>query len=621
MRTGPLRRSGMLFGLLLLLTAQPHSADRPFPLEPPDTSSPQATLLAFMRNNSEGVTAYRRNAAVAAILSRFERAERCLDLSEVSPDRARSVATEASLLIYEVLNRAGLPEIGSIPDAAEVERRGLESWSVPYTDIRIHRVEEGPRAGEFLFSPSTIARALRDYQRVKHLAHRTEFAPGNYEDYVTRPALGMPAGWADGLPAWAKARVLRNPVWKWAAILAGILAGLGLALAAYRLTAAWDARFPGHAARLRVGKPVLAVSLMLIPLGVRQVFEDVVGVRFDVHAVLSKGLLVLAFSAAVFAVFALFELFADVLISSRRLRKRSLDAHLIKVTTRTLGLVVAVAVVLQAADFLGWPFGPVLAGLGLGGLAIALAARPTLENIIGGFILFADRPVRVGDYCEFGGDEGTVEEIGLRSTRIRKRDDTVVTIPNADFSSMQVQNNARRRRWLYRTTLGLRYETTPDQLRFVLAKLREMLLRHPKVAPEPLVVRFLGFGDFSLDIELLAYIRTRDWLVFRALREDVNLRIMDIVKESGTGFAFPSRTAYMARDAGLDGEKGLAAEAEVETWRTQGRLPFPDLGEAAQARLLDTLDYPPTGSPAHAAKAGSAATAASPGTGEPPVAR
>ena len=192
---------------------------------------------------------------------------------------------------------------------------------------------------------------------------------------------------------------------------------------------------------------------------------------------------------------------------------------------------------------------------------------------------------------------GTVEEIGLRSTRLRKRDDTIVSVPNADFSQRELHNYTRRRRRLYQTTLGLRYETSPEQLRYVMAKLREMLLGHPKVSPDKLHVRFDGFGDYSLDVAVFAYIRTRDWLTYRAIREDINLRIMDIVEEAGTGFAFPSQTAYHVRDSGIDAEHGREAEAQVQGWRSKGQLPFPEFDEGTREKKEDVLDYPPEGSP------------------------
>ena len=137
-------------------------------------------------------------------------------------------------------------------------------------------------------------------------------------------------------------------------------------------------------------------------------------------------------------------------------------------------------------------------------------------------------------------------------------------------------------------------------MRYVLTKLRKMLISHPKVSPERLRVRFRRFGDTSLDIEVFAYIRTSDYPEYWAIREDLNLRIMDIVKEAGTGFAFPSQTTYFTKDTGLDAERSRVAEAQVEDWRTKGKLPFPEFDEEGQMEFEDILDYPPIGSSHHA---------------------
>jgi MscS family membrane protein len=303
---------------------------------------------------------------------------------------------------------------------------------------------------------------------------------------------------------------------------------------------------------------------------------------------------------------------ADVINDARRVKEGSIDGQLVRTVLRLASLVFLVLLVIYAADFFGIPLTPVLAGLGVGGLAIALAVRPTLENVIGGLTLFADKPVRIGDFCRFGDEYGTVEEIGLRSTRLRKLDDTLVSLPNADFSQRELTNYARRRRWLYRTTLGLRYETSPEQLRYVMVKLREMLLGHPKASPDWLHVRFDGFGAYSLDISIFAYIRTRDWLIYRAVREDINLRVMDIVKEAGTGFAFPSQTAYLGRDTGLDAGRGQEAETRVQEWRSKGQLPFPDFEESVRGEKEDILDYPPQGSPGYEPRAGAPKTTPEP---------
>jgi MscS family membrane protein len=256
------------------------------------------------------------------------------------------------------------------------------------------------------------------------------------------------------------------------------------------------------------------------------------------------------------------------------------------------------------AHNLGIPVYGLVAGAGVGGLGIALAARSTLENFLGTLNLYADRPVRVGDFCRYGeeGTHGTIEEIGLRSTRIRGLDRTITTIPNAEFSNMHIINLTRRDRMLFRTILGLRYETTPDQLRLVLVKIREMLVAHPRVTMAPSRARAVGFGEYSLNVEIFAYVNTADWDDFLAVQEDLVLRLLDIVDDAGTAFAFPSRTLYHGRDLGTDDERREAAERQVRRWVVAHELPFPELSAEHRKRLRDTLDYPPTGSVADARK-------------------
>lgn len=245
---------------------------------------------------------------------------------------------------------------------------------------------------------------------------------------------------------------------------------------------------------------------------------------------------------------------------------------------------------------LGFNVTGLLAGLGVGGLALALAAQKTVENLFGGVSLILDQPVRVGDFCRYGDKVGTVEDIGLRTTKVRSLDRTVVSIPNADFAYLQLENFARRDKIRFTTKLGLRYETTADQLRWVLAELRKLLLSHPRVDPDPARVRFVGYGDYSLDLEIFAFVLSTDINDYLGVQEDLLLRIMDIVNESGTGFAFPSSTLYMARDGGNDAARTGRAEERIRGLRDEGKLPFPDFAPEFKAEVDDTLDYPPRGS-------------------------
>jgi len=258
--------------------------------------------------------------------------------------------------------------------------------------------------------------------------------------------------------------------------------------------------------------------------------------------------------------------------------------------------ITALAVV-AVLDTFGFSVTALLAGLGVGGIAVALAAQKTVENLFGSFTLYADRPIQVGDFGRFGDMVGTVEEIGLRSTRIRTLDRTLVTIPNATFSAMQIETFAARDRIRFFTMIGLRYETTPDQLRHVLVEIRKLLYAHERVTSEPARIRFVGYGAYSLDLELFAYVDTADWNEFLGIREDLLLRIMDIVAASGTGFAFPSQTLYLGKDGGLSEQQGRKIAEVVEDWRQRRELYLPDFPAERIAELENSVHFPPEGSP------------------------
>ncbi|KXF76642.1 hypothetical protein ATN84_11375 [Paramesorhizobium deserti] len=266
---------------------------------------------------------------------------------------------------------------------------------------------------------------------------------------------------------------------------------------------------------------------------------------------------------------------------------------LISLLTGVARVAVIIIAFLLLAEVFSIPYQHVLAGLGIGGLAVALAAQPTLQNFLSGLTLYADRPVSVGDFCKFGDMLGTVEHIGMRSTRVRSLDRTLISVPNSEFANMQIENYARRDRIRFITTLQLRYETTADQLRYVLAQLRELLIAHPRVVEDPCRVRFVSFGEYSLDVEIFTYIKTSDHSEFLAIREDILLRIIKIMDDAGVQFAFPSAVEYRSEDLPIDEEKRKEAEERVVAWRTEQKLPFPDFSVAEKQGMTDTLSYPP----------------------------
>jgi MscS family membrane protein len=155
-----------------------------------------------------------------------------------------------------------------------------------------------------------------------------------------------------------------------------------------------------------------------------------------------------------------------------------------------------------------------------------------------------------------------------------------------------VENLSRRDKLLFNTKLGLRYETSPDQLRYVLAQIRRLFYEHPKVETEGARIRFIGYDNSALILEVFCYVLTRDNAEFLAIQEDLLLRIMDIVDAAGTGFAFPSRTVYVGRDLGLDKEKTAVVAGEVQRWRENSMLPFPDYAPADISEFSNSLPYP-----------------------------
>ena len=208
-----------------------------------------------------------------------------------------------------------------------------------------------------------------------------------------------------------------------------------------------------------------------------------------------------------------------------------------RILFRLFSLVFIILLAAAATSRIGIPIAPLVAGLGVGGLAIALAVRPTLENVIGGLTLFADRPVRVGDFCRYGDEFGTVEQIGLRSTRIRTLEQSLVTVPNSEFSQMHLDNFTERRTRLLQTVLQIRHETTPEQMRLLLAKIRELLIADPAVVPDSSHVRFTGYSASSKEVEVFAYLRCEDEDAFLAVREEILLRVEEAVEGAGAGFA------------------------------------------------------------------------------------
>ena len=236
-----------------------------------------------------------------------------------------------------------------------------------------------------------------------------------------------------------------------------------------------------------------------------------------------------------------------------------------------------------------------LAALGIGGIALALGAQKTVENFVGSVTLIIDQPIRVGDYCKINDIKGHIEQIGMRSTKVRTGERTVVTIPNGLLSAANIENYAFKDRFYFNTILELRSETTPDQIRYLLVEIRSILYAHPMVNSNDANVRFIGIGTSSLRMEIASYINVVSNDTFQEIREDLLLRIMDVITESGTAFAFPSQTLYFTKDNRISEEKAELATEKVKIWKENSELQVPRFHKDKIAALEDSIEYPPEG--------------------------
>ena len=259
---------------------------------------------------------------------------------------------------------------------------------------------------------------------------------------------------------------------------------------------------------------------------------------------------------------------------------------------RILKVVLVLVSGLAVLGALGFNLTTALAGLGIGGLAIGFGAQKTIENLFGGISLLGDEVIRIGDACNFNGRVGTVEDISLRSTRIRTVERTQLSIPNGTLATMNIENYSRRDKFLFNPNLGLHPKTTPDQLRYVLTEARRLLYQHPKVESASARIRLATLDQGWPSLQVFSYVLTRDDAEFTAIREDILLRLMTIAENAGTVLAFPTQTIYLGRDPGVDKEKAEQAEAKVREWREQRQLPFPDFAPAEISEIRDTLPYP-----------------------------
>jgi MscS family membrane protein len=453
-------------------------------------------------------------------------AARALDLRDIPPVELEHRRLEAPLLLKEVLDRLPLPDPNTIPGDGDIAKQAVPSWNVPGTEIRIVRVSDGPRSGEYLFSRETVRQLDDFYKAIRDEPNLNAVGEDLYDFYSQSPGYLLPPKWyglIEALPESFRTEIEGQAVWQWIGLL------LVLALAVF------GALSVRRAARQSEASPETALSLaasIVVPaavavaaLFVSYMADYQINLTGRVNDVIDELAEATAYLAAMWGVLKFSNALAGHLTFSR---SESIDAHLARASVRIGGIAVALALLVYGASYLGIPLAGLLAGLGVGGLAVALAAKPTLENFIGGLILYADRPVRVGDLCRFGNLEGRVQEIGIRSTRIRGLDRSLITIPNATFVNMNIINLTNRDRMPYDRTIGLQ-ATEGSAIRQEIEALMSLVSEHPMIEAHSVQVRLREGQEEKPKAQIQALMLTSKWEEFLRIQRDIDLMLRDRV--------------------------------------------------------------------------------------------
>ena len=523
-------------------------------LSPAQTSSPRSTLEGFRADASRATAllmeAYResrsepglslsesvaRKAAEADAL--LARASQTLDLRDIPPVELEHRRLESVILLKEILDRVPLPDLSAIPGDDEVAGKAPTSWSVPGTDLRIVRMADGPRAGEYLFSTSTVLQLEGLYRLIRNEPHLNGAQVDFYDFFSQSPGHLLPPKWfrvVEALPASLKVEIEGQAVWQWI----GFFLVTGLAIAAVLgVRSLARTATPSQSGVVEVLSDILVPGAAAVAaLFVRYMSDNQINLTGQVNNIVEEVAEGIAYTAMIWAVIAFSNAVAGRLYLTAT---KSIDAHLARAAVRVSGLAVAITLLIYGASHLGIPLAGLLAGLGVGGLAVALAAKPTLENFIGGLILYADRPVRVGDLCRFGTLEGRVEEIGIRSTRIRGLDRTLITIPNATFVNMNIINLTNRDRMPYDRVVGLLARDTAA-IREEIEAIAALVAEHPRIERGSVQARLREGHEEKPKVEICALITTSKWSEFLQIQQELDLMLRDRMQASAPADAAAS---------------------------------------------------------------------------------
>jgi len=512
------------------------------PEDPLGRSTPLGTIAGFTK---------------AVQNKEYERAADYLDI-KLSPRRAHELSRQLQIVLDRGLGRnktmVSNKSEGDLQDnlPSGKERIGTVKVASGSFDIMLERIQKGNDPPIWLFSSETL-----------------KWVPEIYDEIDTFPIERyMPKSFIEKSFLWF-------PLWRWIVII--LIIPLSFIVAALITRALVPAgnwlihRFAkGHHAHQvkRITGPIRFLVLALAFYGLSSLSTSLMESlfwRYTASTLTVIGLTWLCIRlidvAAEVNAYRLNEPYSGKVAVGRLIRQLSKGAALIT------GLIIIFYIA-------GINLTAVLTGIGVGGIAVAFAAQKTLENLFGGIMIVSDKTIRVGDFCKAGGYSGTVEDIGLRSTRIRSLDRTVISIPNGQLATMSLENVTLRDKFWFHHIINLRLETTSEQCSQTLTGIRKLLSEHAMVEPQTINVRFTGFGNALLNLDISAYILVDAYDIFQSIQEELLLCIMEIVEKSGAGLASPLQGVYITKNGKADRPGNRTTSSKTQTKQGQDKLPF-----------------------------------------------
>lgn len=493
---------------LFAVTALWAESTAPAPRDPLGRNSPQDAIVQFLE---------------ACHAHQYGKAAHYLDLRQLSkadrdkggPDLARQLEDLLDDTPFDIASLSRSPD-GDTEDGLPATQEHLLTLEVSgqALQLQLERVEVSRGLKVWLVSADSVALIPKAHQ----VLNETSFEKKLPQVLVTH-------------------EVLDTSLWRWIVLL-----GSGLLIwIASRFVAQALAALIGRVAILKTvhAEALLGPLRLALTTSIFRAAMELAPPSALVRLYMERAITLGFFLALAWAGAVVTDIAAERYRSRLDPRMRAMTYSVLPLGQQMFKMLLYLIALLALLSAWGYNTTTLLAGLGVGGLAIALAAQKTIENLFGGISVIGDRPVLVGDFCRFGNHVGTVMHIGLRSTRIRTLDRTIISVPNGQFSSMELENFSARDKIWFHQTLRLRRDTTSEQLRQVLSRVQDLLQHHPKVEVGNLPVRFTGIGEYSLDIEVFAYVLTPDFDEFLGIQQQLLLDMMRAVEDAGTSLAVP----------------------------------------------------------------------------------